>query len=329
MNIFITGATGFIGANLAHKLANEGHTVHALVRTPSKASLLQHERILLFEGDLSNKENIAAAMATCDQVYHLAAFAQVWDKDPNTFHRINVDGCILIMEQALLAGVKRMVLTSTAGVFGPAVDGKPVSEDTPRKLPFFTEYESTKAEAEVVAQKYLPKGLEVVIVNPTRVYGPGFLSKSNAVTMMVKQYIIGKWKLLPGDGSKTGNYVYVDDVVQGHLLAMEKGRSGERYILGGSNVSYTQIFDSVKKISKKAYPLYKIPLFAMLFFARIQLFMATVFGKTPVITPKWVRRYLYDWSNSSQKAVKELGYRPTPIDDGLKLTIDWLQNENN
>jgi len=150
---------------------------------------------------------------------------------------------------------------------------------------------------------------------------------SNSVTKLIKQYTEGKWKFIPGDGMSTGNYVFVDDVINGHILAMEKGRAGERYLLAGEDATYYELFDTIAAIGGKKYKLYKMPLGVLLTFGRLQLFLAETFGRQPLITPGWVRKYLYKWSVSSAKAEKELGYQPTKLEDGVKQTVKWLRNE--
>ena len=324
--IFITGSTGFIGRKLAFKLANEGHEVVALIRSKNKAKDLTHDNISFVEGDLFAKTALNEGMKGCQEVYHLAAFASVWAKD-DTFKTVNIDGTLNILEAAKTNGVDKVVVTSTAGVIGPAIDG-PVNEDTPRQVDFFTDYESTKYESELQIKEYVANGQHVVIVNPTRVYGPGPLNVSNSVTKLVKQYIAGKWKFMPGDGMSTGNYVYVDDVINGHILAMAKGRAGERYLLGGQDATYHELFDTIAEVGGKKYKLYKMPLSIMLAFGKLQLFLAENFGRQPMITPGWVRKYLYKWMVSSAKAENELGYKITPLKQGIQKTVDWLNSEN-
>lgn len=323
--IFITGGTGFIGQKLAKNLADEGHEVVALIRSINKAQELQHERISYVEGDLFSTDALNAGMEGCDEVYHLAAFASVWAKD-DTFEKVNINGTLNILDVAKAQGVKKTLVTSTAGVIGPAIDG-PVHEDTPRQVDFFTPYESSKYESELKIKEYVQNGQHVVIVNPTRVYGPGPLNVSNSVTKLVKQYIEGKWKFMPGDGMSTGNYVYVEDVINGHKLAMQNGRAGERYLLGGEDATYHELFDTIAQIGGKKHKLYKMPLGVMLTFGKMQLFMAENFGRQPMITPGWVRKYLYEWRVSSEKARNELGYQITPLKEGIQETVNWLRNE--
>lgn len=325
MKVFITGATGYIGANLALKLANAGHTVHALVRSPEKATTLDHPNIKLFMGDILDVASIKQAIQSCEAVFHLAAYARVWAENPATYFEINVDGTKNVMQAALDAGVNKMIYTSTAGVLGPSY-GQPSTEDTTRVVDFFNEYESSKIISENWALYYLKQGLEIVIVYPPRVYGPGVMSESNAVSKLIEQYIGGKWKLIPGDGRRTGCYAYIDDITDGHTKALENGTPGERYILGGENVDYHQLFELIRKHSGVRQKLFKVPMPLMLAFGQSQMLKNRLTGKPPLLTPSWVKKYLYDWSLSSEKAIKELGYTITPLDEGIRQTVDWLKN---
>jgi len=294
------------------------------VPVKGKAKLIQHPNIKVCYGRILDKESLEQGMRGCEFVLHLAGYARVWSKDPDTFVKINVEGTFNVLETAKVSSVKKVVITSTAGVFGPSVDGEAVVEDSLRSVGFFNDYEKTKSMADDKALEYISDRLEVVIVHPTRVFGPGLLSDSNAVTTMISKYIEGKWHLLPGNGKSIGNYVYVDDVVNGHIFAMQKGRNGEKYILGGDNVSYNQFFDIVKEVSGKRFRLYKFPYFLMLFLSRMMLFLAN-FGIQPLITPGFVRRYHYHWINSSEKAEKELGYQITPLPEAIEKTIEWIK----
>jgi len=328
MKIFITGATGYIGVNLCMKLVESGHIVHALCRSEAKAKLISHPGIKIFYGGILDQESMEFGMAGCDAAFHLAAYARVWSKDPLTFDKINIDGTTNFIEAARKSMVKKLVITSTAGVYGPSLDDKMVDENTNRTVGFFNDYERTKSIADDKALEYAKTGLDIVLVHPTRVFGPGLLSESNAVTTMVSQYIKGKWHLLPGNGKSVGNYVFVDDVVNGHVLALEHGKSGDKYILGGQNVSYIEFFKCLRDVSGKMYRLYKFPYFLMLGLSGFMMFLAKVFGITPLITPGFVRRYNYNWKNTSRKAEDKLAYQITPLDIALRKTIDWINSES-
>lgn len=327
MKIFISGATGFIGARLAQTLAEQGHSVHALVHKTSQTAALSHPRISLFEGDITAHESVKAAMQGCEQAYHLGAYVKVWAADESRFFRVNVMGTVHVLQAAQKCGVKRVVVTSTADVYGPSGDGI-LHEDSVRFSEFMSEYECSKFIAEEKIQHFIRRhSLEVIIVNPTRLYGPGMLNESNAVTKMIRDYLSGRWHIIPGNGKSVGNYVYIEDVVQGHILAMEKGRSGEKYILGGENVSYQDFFTILGEVSSKKHWLIHLPLWIMLLVSRFLLLLARLFGIAPLIVPRWVRRFMKNWALSSDKAVKELGYHATPLKEGFRLTIDWLHRE--
>ncbi|WP_153796729.1 SDR family oxidoreductase [Foetidibacter luteolus] len=327
MKIFITGATGYIGNNLALRLAGEGHTVHALVRSPQKAITLNHPNIILFTGDITDAASVAKAITGCQQAYHLAAYARVWAKDVSTYYKLNVEGTKHVLDAALTHKVSKVVFTSTAGVLGPS-GNRPVKEDDPRIGDVLNEYEDTKTQAEALCLDYVHKhGMHIVTVNPPRIYGPGIETESNALTKLTKLYMSGKWKIMPGDGTKRGSYVYIDDIVNGHVLAMEKGRSGERYILSGVNASYQEFFDTLAQVTGAKRKLINMPVWAMLIAGNAMMLRTKLTGKPPLLTPKWIKKYLYNWSLSCEKAQQELGYTYIPLKEGLQKTVDWIRQQ--
>jgi len=323
MKILVTGATGLIGSQLALRLANEGHEVHALYRSIDKTNNLAHPNVHFFEGDILDYQSIEKAVEGCQTVFHLAAYAKIWAKNPDTFYQINVQGTSNVLNAAKKMHVKRFILTSTAGKYGPSVSI--VTEETIRNLPFFTTYEETKQVSEKKALEASNKNFEVVIVNPTRVYGPGLLSESNGVTRLIKLYLENKFNIIPGNGSSIGNYVYIDDVVDGHIRAFEKGKPNENYILGGENISFDDFFEKLSLSSKKDRKMIHIPLIVLTIVAFLFEIKTYVFKSPPLITRNWLNRYMYNWEISSQKAIDEIGYEITPIDIGLKKTIEWFE----
>jgi len=324
MKVFVSGATGYIGARLVSRLVSLGHVVHALYRSEEKAKLIADKNVRLFKGDILDEESILAAMQGCRQGYHVAAFAGVWARNPGTVHRLNVEATLNIINCAARQGINKMVITSTAGILGPSA-GQPVDERTPPPGTFFTPYESSKWEMEQAIARLPVNDPQVVIVNPTRVYGPGLLSESNGVTRMLARYIQGKWKLIPGNGYKSGNYVYIEDVVTGHILAMEKGKPGERYVLGGENINYRQLFDLTREISGVSYRLFPVPLWLMLSASWLMKLYSRLSGKAPLIVPGLVRKFSHHWIVSSLKAREQLGYEPLDARKGLENTIRWLR----
>jgi farnesol dehydrogenase len=324
MKYFLTGISGFIGSNLARQLVAGGHRVNAIIRGPEPEEFREDTLVRFFKGDLHNVEILKQAMDGCDVAFHLAAYAKPWAKNPGDFHRINVEGAANVFEAALASGIKKVIFTSTAGTTSPSPGPEPVDESCHRTIPFFNEYESTKAEAEEVAREYCRKGLQIVIVNPTRVYGPGPLNASNSLTKMIDSYRKGSWRIIPGDGLKTGNYVFIDNVVNGHMLAAEKGRAGEKYILGGENLTFNELFGVLASVTGKKRRMLHLPLNMMLFISKIMIWQNKVTGISPAITPGFVRKYMVNWSLTSDKATRELGYRVTSFEKGSKMTLEWL-----
>ena len=326
MKVFVTGATGFIGSKLVERLAEEGHEVHALYRSEKKLPSTVPRNVIFFKGDITDPESLKKAMQGCEVVFHVAAFAGIWLRDTEVIYRLNVTSAVGLLQMASVMGVRRCVVTSSAAVFGPS-RGALVDESTPFPETYCTHYEHSKAILEKEIDRLLAGGHDIVVVNPTRVYGPGPLNESNSVTKLVMDYTRGKWRLLPGNGEGTGNYVFIDDVTRGHLLAMEKGRTGERYILGGENVSYTKLFDLAGELNGKKYRMMKMPLWLMMAVAWLTTGMTRMFGAKPFITPGLVRKYHCHWMNSSVKAMRELGYNPVSLAEGLQHTIRWIKTQ--
>ncbi len=334
--VFVTGATGFIGTRLVQALIERGHSIRALSRRDhpepppglegTAGHPLDHEQVERVRGDITDRDSMARAIEGCSHVFHLAAYAKNWAPDPRTYFRMNVQGMRNVFDAAAGHGVQRVVWTSSIVTFGPTRRGETGNEDMPRITDrYFTEYEETKSVAEKEALQRAADGFPVVIVNPTRVFGPGRLTEGNSLSKLIDDYDRGKAPFLPRRGINVGNYVLVDDVAEGHVLAMEKGRPGQRYILGSENVSLRGFFKLVDEASGRRHLKVPAPPPIALFFAWLQKKRAEWFGSYPVITPGWVRTFLVDWTYSCEKAKNELGYRPTLLADAVRTTCRWLQ----
>ncbi|PVD50199.1 hypothetical protein DC498_20960 [Terrimonas sp.] len=324
MAILITGSTGYIGSKLTATLAEKGEIIHLLCRTAPTLPEFNSPNIKIFIGDITDIDSLQPALENVDKVYHLAAYARLWAKDPSTFYKLNVKGLENVLKAAKTSGVSKIVYTSTAGVIGPSKD-KPMTEKDPRITGFFNLYESTKSESEKLALDYSRNGLDISILNPSRIYGPGFDTGSNPVTKIVEMYMKGNWKIIPGSGNDTGSYPYIDDVVDGHIAAMEKGRNGERYIFGGVNATFNELMALIQKHSGIEKKLKHVPFFALNIVSRMMLLNANITGKPPLITPDWVAKYKYDWALDSSKAINELGYKIRSLDEGIRLTVEWVK----
>lgn len=324
MALLVTGGTGYIGSKLVVQLAQTGQDIRVLCRSTPTLPEFQKSNIKIFKGDITDPGSLKTALNGVSRVYHLAAYARTWAKDPTVYHRLNVKGTENVLTAASAAGVQKVVYTSTAGVIGPSGD-RPMTETDPRVTGFFNLYESTKSEAEAVALDFAKQGMEVCILNPSRIYGPGFDTGSNPITKIVELYIKRKWKLIPGSGGDIGSYPFIDDVVNAHISAMEKGRSGERYILGGVNASFNDLISVIKKVSGVDMKLRHVPFFALNALSYLMLWNAKLTGKFPMITPDWVAKYKHHWALDSSKAEKELDYKIRPLEEGIRETVEWLR----
>ena len=324
MRVLITGASGWIGAALTQRLLLGGHEVTAIVRRPQAFPLPSSERLHLISGDLLDVDVVHRAMRGCTQVYHLAAFAKVWTPDDRTYFEQNVTATNNLLTSAQQASIDRMVHVGTAGIWGPSIRGV-VDEQKVRDIDFFNAYESSKAMADLaVKDAVIQTGLDAVIVSPTRVYGPALSGKPQGVTQLIDKYVRGSWRWHPGDGTRVGNYVYIDDVVEGLLLAMEHGVKGETYLLAGENSDYIHFFERIAEISGIHRTMLPMPSWLQMAFAYVQLALAKTVGREPLITPSWSAKGLYDWEVDGTKAQRALGLRPTSLDEGIRKTVSWL-----
>jgi len=333
----VTGATGFIGLRLVKTLVERGEKVKALIRQrrldyPPGYEVdgfcpLDHPAVKVVYGDISDPRAISETMQGCSQIYHLAGYAKNWAPDATVFYKVNVQGLLNVIKAAQQADVERIVWTSTQLTCGPTPPGQLATEETlPRDGLYWTDYQRSKRQAELLAFEAVQREhVPVVIVNPTRVYGPGYLSEANTATRLIDLRARGRFPFLPNRGRNIGNWVYVDDVVQGLLLAMQRGRIGEKYILGGENASLREFCQAIDRVNGRSR--LKIPLlgFSTWGFAYYRQFLADFLGVYPTITPGWVRIFFADWPCTSRKAETELGYRITPLEKGLQLTCRWLQ----
>lgn len=332
MRILITGASGFIGNNLIGFLLSKGEEI----RTFSRKSIIfkigrnsnMKEQLSSLHGDICNFKSLENAMQGCSQVYHLAGYARNWASNFDIYYETNVKGTENVLTAAMNNGVKRVVVVSTSMVFGQNHNGELIDESCTEDGDFLTKYAQSKYLADCLIDKFVRLGLDVVIVNPTRVFGPGLLNEANSVTKMMQMYLHGKWRLVLGKGNAVGNYVYVEDVVRGLHQAMKFGRRGERYIIGGENLSFNQFFQILSEIGGKTYRMINIPEQLALLISQEEKIRAKYLKGYPLITPEWVKVFLMDWAYSVSKAQAELGYWITPFIPAVKKTIDWLRMES-
>jgi farnesol dehydrogenase len=326
MKIFVTGASGFIGNNLASRLAAENNDVTILLRNLALGKHFTHKGIRVVPGDIANTEILKSGMEGCEQVFHLAAYARPVAADKDLPWKTNVEGTRNILNAAHEQGIKKVIITSTAGTIGWSRNGLSVDEQTLNPPEFYTAYEKTKAAVEKMAFESSSDKMEVIVVNPTRVFGPGRLSESNSVTKIINLYGRGLWRIIPGDGNSIGNYAFIDDVVNGHILAARHGKGGERYILGGENLSFMELFDTLGRVFGKKRYMFKISSSGLKRIAHAQDFLSQLARRPPMITGSWIDKYLRNWIMSSNKAIMNLSYSVTPFEEGVARTVEWLKS---
>ncbi|MDO5309059.1 MAG: NAD-dependent epimerase/dehydratase family protein [Planctomycetia bacterium] len=332
--IFVAGATGFIGTSLVRQLLANGWRVRGMSRSKPKLppgyegaleELWGHSNFEYAAGDVNDVESLTSAMNGCRYVISLAGYARNYARNPEVFNKVNVDGMRNVLNVAKKLEVEKIVWTSTIVTFGPTPKGQLCDETLERiTQKYYTEYEESKSIAEKEALQLIKKGLPLVIVNPTRVYGPGQLSEGNAMAGLIRDYRRGTGPFLLNFGVNVGNYGYVDDVAWGHYLALERGKIGERYILGGDNASLLELYQLIDKIDQKRHWKLAMYKFIPLLVSHILKSWADLTGVYPRITPGWVKTFLVDWKYTCDKAKRELGYAPIPLEDGLRLTCEWL-----
>ena len=327
MKILITGATGYIGYKLAMEAARRNYTVHILVRDPQSPLLPVHPNIVAFKGDITNKESVLAAMKDCNKVMHAAAIAKLSDKDKNIFYSVNVEGTRNMLDAALMLNVKKFVFTSSGAVIGPS--GKyPMSENDPRIIAFENDYEISKHWAEELVKEYCRRGLFAVIVAAPRVYGPGHDCNGNTMNIMLKKIIAMEMAFMPSCENIVANYAFVDDVVNGHFLAMEKGLGGEKYILGGENLSYKSFFQAIKNGIGRKIKLIRVPTILIKVWSFFYMIFCVLLKKETHISPKVVDRLSQNRALSCDKAIRQLGYSITPFSEGIHKTIIHISQRN-
>lgn len=327
MKILITGATGYIGYKLAMEAARRNYTVHILVRDLQSPLLPVHPNIRPFKGDITDKASVISAINGCDKVMHAAAIAKLSAKDNSIFYSVNVEGTRNILDASLAAGVKKFVFTSSGAVIGPS--GKfPMSENDPRIVAFENDYEISKHWAEELVKEYCRRGLFAVIVAAPRVYGPGHECNGNVLNGLLKNILAMGLAFVPFCENIVANYAFIDDVVNGHFLAMEKGLGGEKYILGGENLSYKSFFQTIKQSAGKKIRLIRIPKFLLKVWSFLHMSVCSLLGKETHISPKVVDRLAQNRALNCDKAIKQLGYSITPFSKGIEATILHLNNNN-
>lgn len=314
----VTGATGFLGWHVARKLVERGHRVRALARPGSRVRELDVEVVT---GDLRDGDSLARAAAGCGLVFHVAADYRLWAKDPSELFRSNVDGTRNMLQAARQAGVERLVYTSTVGCIGMPED-QPGRESLPVGFREMSgPYKQSKFQAEQVALEFAQQGFPVIIVNPTAPIGDHDF-KPTPTGKIVVDFLKGN---LPAFVDTGLNVVDAGDTADGHLLACERGKPGERYILGCENLTLEQILERLADVSGRRAPRWRIPYPVAYLAGVVSTALANVTGREPRAPLDGVRMARKKMWVSSDKARAELGFAPGPVDEALKRAVAWFQ----
>lgn len=325
MSTLVTGATGFIGSHIAKKLVERGERVRVLMRRTSKTSNIDGLDVERVYGDVLDCESLRAAIKGCDTLYHVAGLVSSKKAHHKKMRDVNVEGTINVLSAALDEGVERAVYTSSIAAIGVDPDGGVANEDTHFKLEHLgIQYVNTKHHAEKEALRIYKKGLPLVIVNPSVVVGPGdlYLASCGFVVMYCK-------RRYPGYIDGGINLVSVEDVAEGHLLAAEKGRPGERYVLANENYSIKELFLLLEKVTGIRSPKFKIPYVLALaggyFFERL---VRLPFSSFVLLDTDSVKAASLKWYFDSSKSVRELGFSKTSIEKTMEKTVDWFRENS-
>lgn len=328
MKCFVTGASGFIGANLVNELVACGHLVKALLRPQADLRGLQGVEFERVDGDVSDKEKLKSAMQGCDWCFHVAASYHLWLRDYAPMYAANVEGTRNVIEAAVGAGCSRIVYTSTVGCIGypTAVDGKiiPSDENTPvSEAQMSNHYKRSKWQAEQVAIELARRGLPVVIVNPSAPVGPRDV-KPTPTGKVIVDFLN---RSMPAYLDTGLNWVHVRDVAVGHILAAKEGRIGERYILGNAQGNWTmrEAFAVLEEITGVPAPKRRVPHFVALMAAHVSETISRVTRKHPKAPLAGVRMAKYKMFFNPAKAIRELNVPQTPPKQALADAVEWFR----
>jgi len=324
MKVFLTGGTGFLGKRVAARLVEAGHHVRALVR-PGRPGREMPAGVESVPGDVLDPGSLERGAAGCDAIVHGAALVKMWVRDRSLFDRINVGGLENVLEAARRTGVSRIVYTSSFIALGPT-DGR-IADESWVHAPtgHHNDYERTKADADRLARAEADRGAPLAICYPGVIYGAGELTDGSLMTRTIRDFMKRRVPYL-GSGDQKICYAFIDDVVEGHRLALERGSPGGRYILGGENVDYHRLFELLSRLTGVPAPKLHVPFWVMGLAGRMLRYRAWLTGIEPPLTDEVVAVYRHDWAYSSSRAVEELGYEITPLEEGLRRTIAWLRS---
>jgi dihydroflavonol-4-reductase len=323
MKALVTGATGFVGSHVARVLAEKGAELRVLVRSSSNLKNIEGLKAERVVGDLRDADSLEKAMSGCDAVFHVAADYRLWVDDPEQMYKANVEGTRALLKAAKESGVRRVVYTSSVATMGFISNGHLADENSPVSLDnMIGPYKRSKFMAEQLAMEAGRKEMDVVTVNPTTPVGDHDI-KPTPTGRIVVDFLKKKFPAYVDTGL---NLVDVDECARGHVEAFEKGQSGERYILGGENLTLKQILDKLGAITGLPSPTIKVPYVVALATGVVdEVFTGRIMGKEPRATIDAVRMGKKKMFVTSAKAERELGWKQVSVDNALQRAVDWFR----
>jgi dihydroflavonol-4-reductase len=319
----VTGGTGFVGSHLVRVLLERGEQVRCLVRPTSRLDNLNGLQVEFVTGDLRDLDSLRLAAKGCNVVYHCAADYRLWCKDPNEMYQSNVEGSNNVMQAAFDEGVERVVYTSTVGCLGLNANGEPANEETPVTIEdMIGHYKRSKFLAEDKVREWATRGLPVVIVNPSTPVGELDI-KPTPTGKIIVDFLRGKMFGYVDTGM---NLIDVHDCAEGHVLAAEKGSAGERYILGGRDLTLKELFDALASVTEIASPKMKVPHWVAETYARLEnLWSINVARREPDVPLESVKLARNKMWFDASKAVRELCLPRNPIERALERAVKWFR----
>jgi dihydroflavonol-4-reductase len=318
----VTGGTGFVGAHVVRALLSEGRAVRCLVRPGSRRDNLEGLDVEVVTGDLTDPASLSPALAGVETLYHVAADYRLWARDPQELYRSNVGGTENILAAAHAAGVSKVVYTSSVAALGLREDGSAADEATPVvREQIIGHYKKSKYDAERVAERWVERGLPVVIVNPSTPIGELDI-KPTPTGRLVVDFLDRRMPAYVDTGL---NLVDVRDVARGHLAAAEKGRVGQRYILGNRNMTLKEILDVLSRLTGLPSPRLRLPHWVPLTAAALDTALSRVTGRAPRVSLESVRMSTHRMFFDASRAVRELGLPRTPVEEPLSRAVEWFR----
>jgi farnesol dehydrogenase len=310
MKVFVTGGTGYLGRAIVHALAARGHHIVLYGRTATASGLPGRP----IDGDIRDANALHAGAEGCHAIVHMAALVSIWRRRPRDFDDVNVNGLRNVLAAAKTAGVRKVLYTSSFLALPPAGRSEPLQAN---------DYQRTKVIAEQIAVRAEDAGTPLIRLYPGVMYGPGEFTEGNLVGRMVRDHLRRKMPGLIGP-RRVWSYTYVDDVARGYVEALERGRVGTHYRLGGENAPQIRVFEIVRQLTGRSLP-WSIPYKAAEVIGAVEELRARVTGAMPLLTRRTVDIFRYDWPLDSADAVRDLDYRITPLTEGVARVVEALK----